>query len=150
MNTRDRVREMYRQGAKDEQVAEWLFGPQWRMAATPKDGWELSPYGWRPAEPKTPLCTPAVSVAPDPKDRLMLSKIASKVTPRGNYFVSTTDHNGVPVKAIYTSVAGVRTWYDNFIAGDTVYWSLTDKERTKIMIDADVWELDQQLASLSP
>lgn len=52
MNAKDKVAAMYQSGATNEQVAEWLFGPQWAMASTPKDGWEFKNNCWARVESK--------------------------------------------------------------------------------------------------
>lgn len=52
MNAKDKVAAMYNAGATNEQVAEWLFGPQWAMASTPKDGWEFKNNCWARVESK--------------------------------------------------------------------------------------------------
>lgn len=42
------VYDLYRSGASNEVVAEYLFGPQWSFAATPKDGWVFNGKRWCP------------------------------------------------------------------------------------------------------
>lgn len=41
-----KVEIMYCNGASNDKVARFLFGPQWAMAATPKDGWRIVGTRW--------------------------------------------------------------------------------------------------------
>lgn len=51
MKPEDKVKAMYEAGASNADVAAWLFGPQWMLEATPKDGWELCGR-WQPKQEK--------------------------------------------------------------------------------------------------